>query len=89
MLEFCVGLLQPPCFIFPVVVCYRSEFGSVRLDVEQKKKEDRTLELTQMNVSEFLSVYKEKDLYVVQSVPEEMKRESGDRPVLHGVYQRE
>ena len=53
------------------------------LDVEQKKKEDRSLGLTQMNVSEFLSVYKERDLYVVHSVPEEMKRELGKRSVQH------
>ncbi|XP_043194725.1 bifunctional peptidase and (3S)-lysyl hydroxylase Jmjd7-like [Amphibalanus amphitrite] len=53
----------------------RREFGSVELDVEQKKKEDRSIGLTRMNVSEFLSVYKEKDLYVVHSIQEEMRRD--------------
>ena len=51
----------------------------MRLDIEQKKKEDRSLGLTHMNVSQYLDIYQEKDLYVVNSVPEEMTRECGGR----------
>ena len=53
----------------------RREFGDVTVDIEQKKKEDRSLGLTSMNVSQFLSLYKDKELYVVDSIQEEMKRE--------------
>jgi len=37
--------------------------------VEQRKKEKRTLPAREISFSEFVKIYKEQDIYMVNSVP--------------------
>ena len=50
-----------------------SKFGKVKFDVEEGKKENRSKELFNMPLEEFLKSYKEKDIYLVASVPKIMR----------------
>ncbi|CAB3977741.1 Hypothetical predicted protein [Paramuricea clavata] len=50
-----------------------SKFGEVKFDVEEGKKENRSRELFNMPLGEFLKSYKEKDIYLVASVPKIMR----------------
>ena len=50
-----------------------SKFGEVEFDVEEGKKEDRSRELFNMPLGKFLKSYKEKDIYLVASVPKIMR----------------
>ena len=52
---------------------FSSKFGKVRFDVEEGKKENRSKELFNMDLDEFLKSYQEKDIYLVASVPKAMR----------------
>jgi lysine-specific demethylase 8 len=45
----------------------------VKFDVEEGKKENRSKELFNMPLDEFLNTYKEKDIYLVTSIPKIMR----------------
>ena len=45
----------------------------MKFDVEEGKKENRSRELFNMPLDEFLNSYKEKDVYLVASVPKIMQ----------------
>ena len=51
----------------------RPEANEVKIQVEQRKKEERTGPYAEIPFSEFVKSYKEKDVYMVSSVPEFMK----------------
>jgi lysine-specific demethylase 8 len=58
------------CFIFN-----SSKFGKLKFDVEEGKKENRSKELLNIPLDEFLKSYKEKDVYLVASLPKIMRGE--------------
>lgn len=45
----------------------------MKVDVEEGKKENRSKQLFNMPLEEFLQSYQEKDIYLVASVPEIMR----------------
>ena len=52
--------------------CVRKKFGGLKFDVEEGKKENRSKELFNMPLSDFLNSYKSKDIYMVASLPKAM-----------------
>lgn len=60
---------------FPLsdILCCSKTFGEVQVDVEVRKKEDRTAGLRKMSMKDFLSVYKDQELYIVDSVGDELR----------------
>ena len=47
----------------------RPEAQTYKVDVEVRKKEDRTQPTLRMTFAEFLKIYEEKDEYLVESLP--------------------
>nr|XP_006815434.1 PREDICTED: lysine-specific demethylase 8-like [Saccoglossus kowalevskii] len=53
----------------------RKKYGKLEAEVEEGKKENRSKELYHMSFSSFLDVYSKSDVYMVQSMHNEMKDE--------------
>ena len=53
----------------------KQKFGKVSVSIENGKKENRSEMAEEMTLGDFIDVYKERDIYVVTDVPDEMKRE--------------
>ncbi|XP_046858882.1 uncharacterized protein LOC124452390 isoform X2 [Xenia sp. Carnegie-2017] len=53
----------------------RKKFGGLKFDVEEGKKENRSKELFNMPLSDFLNSYKSKDIYMVASLPKAMSED--------------
>ena len=71
--------------MFPAVKLWTDEylsqqakdFDHLKMVVETTKKESREQEILSLSLNEFLKEYKSKDIYLVNDVPEYLKRDVG------------
>lgn len=54
--------------IYSNCIYFRKEFGDIKCDVEEGKKENRSKNMYQWNYKEFLNKYKTEDIYMVNSL---------------------
>lgn len=51
----------------------KEKFGHIKVDIEEGKKENRSLGMWQWPFKKFLERYKEEDIYMVHSLPKQMR----------------
>ena len=52
-----------------------TKFGEIKMDVEEGKKENRSLGTFNFKLQDFIKKYKNEDMYMVESLPQLMKGE--------------
>lgn len=52
---------------------FSETFGQEAIDVEEGKKENRSLATFRFNLQDFISRYKNEDIYMVESLPVKMR----------------
>ena len=52
---------------------FREKFGDLKFDVEEGKKENRSMRTFQFTMKDFVDKYKNEDVYMVHSIHQRMR----------------
>ena len=56
-----------------MTIFFSEKFGEESIDVEEGKKENRSLATFNFKLQDFISRYKKEDIYLVESLPLKMR----------------
>lgn len=55
------------------MIVFSKKFGRIAMDVEEGKKENRSLRTFNFKLQDFINRYKKEDVYMVETLPKQMQ----------------